>query len=348
MSSADARWITSSLRTTVPGASGLGRGTDESGDRRDGVLQARLVHISAMLVAVTPATGPSFTEVQVRHVLVPLDGSEFALQALPAGRVLAERFHAELHTISVAGGDDNARRLGALASAALGVDVGDDRALVVTGGEPAGVIARRAEELGSCLVCLSTHGRGRLRGALVGSVARSVLQRSSDAIVALGPSADNPGWTPRPRMWPEPLSVPRIVACVDGSATSEQVLPVTSAWARALTMSMTILTVVDDAPEPIRGERERSRYGSDGDAESYIEALVEQWSGSVADVDGEVIRDPIGPASGLRVHMDQRPAGLVAVTTHARSGMQRALLGAEAASIVHASVAPCLVVPVQT
>lgn len=299
-----------------------------------------------MLVTVTSPIGLPSTEPQFRHVLVPLDGSEFALQALPTARVLAERFRSELHTISVAGADDDAQRLRSLASAAVGVDVGDDRARVVTGGEPAETIAGRAAELGSCVVCLSTHGRGRLQGALVGSVARSLLQRSSEPMVALGPSADNPGWTPRPRRWPEPLSVPRIVACVDGSDTSEQVLPMAGAWARALSMSMTILTVADDAPMPIRGEQ-HSRYGSDADAESYVEALVEQWGASVAEVDGAVVRDPIGPASGLRVHLDQRPAGLVALTTHARSGMQRVRLGAAAASIVHASVAPCLVAPVR-
>ena len=294
----------------------------------------------------TSPIGLPLTELQVRNVLVPLDGSEFALQALPTARVLAERLPSELHTISVAGADDDAQRLRLLASAARGVDVGDDRAMVVTGGEPAETIARRAEQLRSCVVCLSTHGRGRLHGALIGSVARSLLQRASEPIVALGPSADNPGWTPRPRRWPEPLSVPRIVACVDGSDTSEQVLPTAVAWARALTMSMTILTVADDAHMPIRGEDHR-RYGSDADAETYIEALVEQWGASVADIDGTVIRDPIGPASGLRVHLDQRPAGLVALTTHARSGLQRTLLGAAAASMVHASVAPCLVAPVQ-
>ena len=295
---------------------------------------------------ITPADPPS-TDLQVGHVLVPLDGSEFALQALPTARVLAERFGAVLHTISVAGGDDDAQRLRALASAALGVEAGDDRVVIMVRGEPAEEIARRAEELGSCVVCLSTHGRGRLRGAFVGSVARSVLQRASAPMVALGPSADNPGWTPRPRTWPEPLSVPRILGCVDGSDTSEQVLPMAAAWARALGMSMTIVTVVDDAPEPISGERRHSRYGSDGDAESYVEALVEQWSGTVAGVDGAVVRDPLGPASGLRAHLDERPAGLVALTTHARSGMQRALLGAAAASMVHASVAPCLVAPAQ-
>ncbi len=293
-------------------------------------------------VAVTSPADLSSTELRVSHVLVPLDGSELALQALPTARVLAERLAAELHAISVAGAGDDAQRLRALASAALGVEVGDDRAVVVTGGEPAETISRRAQELGTCVVCMSTHGRGRLHGALVGSVARSVLQRSEDPMVVLGPSADNPGWTPRPRRWPEPLSVPRIVACVDGSDASEQVLPIAVAWAGALGMALTILTVKEDAPRPIRGER---RYG-EGDAGHYIDALVEQWSSSVADVDGEVIRDPIDPASGLRAHLDQRPAGLVALTTHARSGVQRALLGATAASMVHASPAPSLVAPV--
>jgi nucleotide-binding universal stress UspA family protein len=290
---------------------------------------------------------PALTKVEVRHVLVPLDGSEFALQAMPTARTLADRFGANLHTVSVAGAEEDADRVRALASAALGAGARDDRAFVVANGEPAEVIARRAQELGSCVVCLTTHGRGRLSGAVVGSVARSVLQRSSEPMVALGPSADNPGWSPRPRSWPEPLSVPRIVACVDGSETSEQVLTLAAAWARSLSMSMTILTVIEDALAPIRPEPQRSRYGTHGDAERYIDALVQEWRGRGSDVDGEVVRDPIGPASGLRVHLGQRPAGLVAVTTHARSGLPRALLGAAAASIVHASVAPCLVTPVQ-
>ena len=277
---------------------------------------------------------------------MPLDGSEFALQAMPTARALTERFGAELQTISIAGSDDDATRLRALASATLGVDIGDERVVVVAEGDPAEAITRRAENLSSCVVCLTTHGRGRLRGAVVGSVARSVLQRSPSPMIALGPRADNPGWSYRPSHWPEPLSIRRIVACVDGSETSEQVLPVAGAWARALGMSLTILTVVEDALPPLRPDRHESRYGQGRNAESYVEALTQKWGGYGTDVNGQVVRDPIGPASGIRAHLDQQPAGLVALTTHARSGMQRVLLGAAAANIVHASIAPCLVTPV--
>jgi nucleotide-binding universal stress UspA family protein len=268
-----------------------------------------------------------------------LDGSDLALQAMPTARVLARRFDAQLHTVTVARGAeiDRAR---AHASSALGVPLDDERVHVVDGGDPAEVIAKRAGSLGSCLVCLATHGRGRLRGALIGSVARSLLQRSGDPVVALGPLADNPGRSPRPRSWPEPLSVPRIVACVDGSDASEQVLPLAAAWAQALDMSLSILTVVED-------DRPTLRHDERADAEGYIEKLVQQWRAVVPHTDGEVLRDPIGPASAIRAHLDERAAGLVALTTHARSGVQRLRLGATAASIVHASVVPCLVAPVK-
>ena len=204
---------------------------------------------------------PSRPAVHVTSVLVPLDGSELALQAMPTARVLAQRLGADLHTVTVADGEDDAERVRALASAALGVPLAAGRVSVVTEGDPAEVITRRAETLGSCVVCMATHGRGRLGGALVGSVARSVLQRAVAPVIALGPSADNPGWSPRPRNWPEPLSVARIVACVDGSTTSEQVLPLAAAWAQALDMSLTIVTVIEDAPAPIRPDRRQSRYG---------------------------------------------------------------------------------------
>jgi nucleotide-binding universal stress UspA family protein len=287
------------------------------------------------------------TDLRIRNVLVPLDGSEFALRAMPTARALARRLDAQVHTLSVVWSAKQADRLRALASGALNVDMDDDRVVVVSDTEPADAIKRRALDLDPCVVCLTTHGRGRLRGVLVGSVARSLLQRSPDPIIALGPMADNPGWSPRPRSWPEPLSVPRIVACVDGSDTSEQVLPLAVRWARALRMSLTVLTVVEDAPPPIRPELSDRRYGGHVDAQHYISDLVEQWRDGGVEIDGEVLRDPIGPGDGIRLHLDERPAGLVAVTTHARSGVQRVLLGAAAASIVHASTAPSLVAPVQ-
>ena len=53
-------------------------------------------------------------DLHVKHVLVPLDGSESSLRAMLTARVLAERFGAELQTVSVGGADaaDRLRVLG--------------------------------------------------------------------------------------------------------------------------------------------------------------------------------------------------------------------------------------------
>lgn len=281
------------------------------------------------------------------HVLVPIDGSELSLRALPTARALAERLDAEVQSISIATDAHDAARLRTISAAMLDVDDEDERVSVMIGAEPAQAITVRAHELSPSVVCMSTHGRGRLSGALIGSVARSVVQRSPEPVVVLGPSADNPGWKPRPRRWPEPLSIPRIVACVDGTAASEQILPIAASWASTLDMALTILTITEDAPRSVDGAPRDRNYGPDGDADSYIEDLVKTWREKVANVDGEVERDPISPASGLHHHLDQRPAGLVAMTTNARSGLDRLFLGATAASLVHASVSPCLVAPVR-
>jgi nucleotide-binding universal stress UspA family protein len=283
---------------------------------------------------------------QFRHVLVPLDGSELADGAMPMARALADHFAADLGTISVAEHPGDVEKLRSHAANALGggTGTGDHRVSVVVDDAVPTAIARRAAELAPCLLCLSTHGHGRFAGAVLGSVARSLLQSTRQPLIAVGPYADRPRETvPKP---PPPLSIRRLVACVDGGPASERVLPVAVAWAEALGMSLTILTVAEPSPPPIRPDAAwRRSHGPDGDAEAYLERLADQWRDAAVAVDTYVVYDPIGAAQGLRVYLDQQPAGLIAVTTHARTGLRRALLGASAAAMVRSSTVPVLVVP---
>ena len=172
---------------------------------------------------------------------------------------------------------------------------------------------------GSCLICMSTNGRGRLGGALIGSVATAVLLESRDPIVAIGPLAERPLWLNTPR-WPDPLSVPRTVACVDGSTASEEILPVAWTWARALGMSLSIITVAEDGPAPLRPDRDSGPYAAAGGPQQYIDDLVESWATGPPPVDGHIVRDPIGAASGIGAHLAKKPAGLLALRTSARTG----------------------------
>jgi nucleotide-binding universal stress UspA family protein len=175
-------------------------------------------------------------------------------------------------------------------------------------------------------------------------VARSVLQTVREPMVAVGPFVDRPRWFGS-KLAP-PLSVPRVVACVDGGPPSERVLPVAAAWARVLGMSLTIITVAEPSPPPLRPDGTWHRHhGPDADAARYVTVLRDAWRDAAKEVQSHVVYDPVGAAEGLKVYLDSDPAGMLAVTTHARSGLRRIVLGAGAAAIVHASSAPVLVVP---
>ena len=256
----------------------------------------------------------------VRHVIVPIDGTAHAAAALPTARALASRIGAELSELSF--------------------DADEASAAIVT----------RAAALEPSVVVMGSRARGRLAGALRRSTARDVLRRTATPIVVVGPHADRPPSLVgrsrrRPLRWPEPLSIPRLIAAVDGSPASEEVLPVAAQWASALGMRLAIVTVAEDASLNASGHRS-NRFGPD-DPEGYVEGLAERWSEVLAGTTGEVVRDPIGPASGLRSHLAVQRAGLVAVATHVRDGLDRFRLGSTSADIVRVSSAPVLVVPMQ-
>ena len=278
-----------------------------------------------------------------RHVLVPLDGSDLAAGAVPAARRLAERFGAEIHTISVAESAAGADSLHRHAAEVLGVDPSDARVHVAVADDPAGAIRQQVDALGSCLVCMATHGRGRVVGALIGSVARSLLERGREPMIAVGPS----GARPDPdRPITAPLGADVLIACVDGSDASERVLPVASAWVHALGMVLTIITVAEPSPPPLRADATWHRHhGPQMDADEYMRRLGERWSEVAPAVRTEVVYNPVSAADGLADYLESHPTGLLAVTTHARTGLDRVVFGAGAAGIVHASTAPVLVVP---
>jgi hypothetical protein len=167
---------------------------------------------------------------------------------------------------------------------------------VVVGDDPVEAIERRRDELGDCLVCPSTHGRGRVSGAVVGSVARSLQQRNEAPLVAVGPMADRAESFDQ---WPEPLAVLRLAACVDGTPASEAVLPTTAAWASALVTRFSIVTVAEPVPPPVRpGATVTRRLGPDGDAEQYVTDLARRCADAATGVTGQVVYDPSAAPTG--------------------------------------------------
>ena len=135
--------------------------------------------------------------------------------------------------------------------------------------------------------------------------------------------------------------------CRRHAPTRSAALYLAAAWAARARDTLTLVTVAEPSPPPVRiGAPWRRHHGPNEDADEYIRRLGEQWAPDVPGLDTAVVYDPIGPASGLKDYLAAHPTGLVAVTSHVRDPLAISYFGSGAAEIVHASTAPVLVIPV--
>ena len=270
--------------------------------------------------------------VELAHVVVPLDGSDSAARAVPIARQLAALVGARLTVLAVSiPGEDHGSLQQHVEQTAARID-GD--AVLVEGDEVPVAILTAARQLPHHVVCMTSHGRGR-SASLVGSVAADLAARASEPLVLIGPQVPD-----------DHRLAGRLVACVDGSAPSESVLPTAASWAAALALGLSIVTVAEPVPEPVTpGAPYHRMHGPEVVAEDYVGRLVQQWQGHGLDVDGDAVYHPVSVAGGLADYLEGRPAALVAATTRARTGIARLVLGSVAAAIVRHATAPVLVVP---
>jgi nucleotide-binding universal stress UspA family protein len=268
---------------------------------------------------------------RVAAILVPLDGTKFSAIALPVATALAGRLGAEIHLLSaVAAVDEAAEREAELAAIELpGRHV---HRTAVVDLDPAGAIHEALRRLDDAVVCMASHGRGR-SAALVGSVATDVVARGHDPLIVVGPFIA------------EELKGAGVLACVDETPGSATLVPIALRWARLLGERLTIITVAEPVPPPVREHPVHRRFGPRGDVEGYLETLAAPLRAKGHDVGTLVIWDPISPGAGMRSHLEQYAVSLVVVGSHARRGLARFAFGSVAASVVHHSPSPVLVAP---
>jgi len=310
----------------------------------------------------------------IRSLVVPLDGSPFGEQALPAALAVARKTRVTIHLVQVllpvgsmapemplladevlvrrlmdqqraaqhAYLDRIARRLGEAGAPRV-------QTWLVEGDVVSGV-REQVEALKADLVILSTHGRGAFGRFWLGSVADQLVRTLTVPQLLIRPQGDEESVDLER---PQPLK--HLLVALDGSPLSEQILAPAANLAEAVEADLTLLRVVRPIPpeyvqaaelalgEAVRTsveEAERIETRLRTDAQDYLERLARP----LRERDLTVL---------TRVEVEERPApallrhaasaDVIALATHGRKGLARLFLGSVADKVVRGASVPVFV-----
>jgi Universal stress protein family len=252
-----------------------------------------------------------------RHLVVPLDGSEFAAHVLPVGVQLAAAAGVSVHVLGVARTDaELAWTYDHVVSDAqrAGVDVADVEVRVDP--DPAALLVGIAADERNVL-CLASHLRPKPIEMLMHSVGSRVIEQAARPVVVVGPNASS-AWVGDD-----------VVVALDGVSDAQPLLDAGTAWARQLGRSLRLVTVYEpvlaEVGEPnlfVRG------WGTSYDPDDYLEAMTKRVdTARLAGVTAVAIRDMSGAAAGLKQHLAHSPARLLVLgADRAPSRVARELL----------------------
>lgn len=292
-----------------------------------------------------------------RKLLVPLDGSTFGETALPVALDLAGKAGGivELATVrepltamvyqewmsSESGWeerylDEVADRLGRTSEVQL--------TTAVLAGGIAEALVEHATRIGADGLVMATHGRGPFSRTWLGSVADGVVRKATIPILLVRPEEPEEGRDV------DEIDFSRILVPLDGSQLAEEALEPAMSLGRLYGASYTLVRVVHfptglsspyipDAATLNRQVVDEAKAR----AESYLETVAGRLRADGAEVQTRVAVEP-QPGIGIVRLAREGGFGLLAMATHGRGGVSRALLGSVADKVIRSSHTPILVV----
>ncbi len=290
-------------------------------------------------------------------ILVPLDGSDFAENALSTAFAVAKRWPARVHLVSIEPPMPPIRDLPIEiemqgwaqkylddVQGRIRDRTGMDVETTAGEGPIRETIEAVAQELDADLIVLSTHGRGPLSRAWLGSIA-DALARSSEIPLLLV----------RPRDGGAPdlgadFAVSRLLVPLDGSRLAESALDPAQELGRCWGSELSLLRVVrypNEAlspylPDTVRMVEEAVRQGTAA-AEAYMVDVAGRLQAEGVEAETHVaVANSV--ARGILHHAEESGADLIALASHGHGGFRRAMLGSIADKVVRGAEHPVLVV----
>jgi len=277
-------------------------------------------------------------------ILVPLDGSEVAEQAISYVERLAQKLKSEVTLITVClPGDPLERALTeyierrAEKIQSLGVNT---RSLCIEGDSATSII-NFAEKNKVGLIVISTHGKTGISHWPLGSIASKVVQRSNIPVFLVRSS--------QPGKAPADNELDKILVTLDGSQFSEAIIPHVEKLAKSMNSEVTLLRVIESAKLPqLAAYSDREKYEKDfmakmeREAERYLDKKRTALESKGIKVNSTFL---IGkPVETILQYSEEKSAKLVALTTHGFSGISKWAYGSVASKIIEGSPKPILLV----
>ena len=305
-------------------------------EERRGLLFAERRYLPAFKPAAEQAA------VAFQRLLVPLDGSDFAEQALPLAQALSRAHDSQLTLLTVrqtagpprglplkqAGLDGDLREYEHyLQQVASGLEGQSAQLLpLVASGKVADQINAVAVEQEVDLLVMSTHGRSRVGRMLMGSVASDVLRQSIRPMLLVRPGQVAESRTP---------AFARLMVTLDGSGEAELVLPYAQALAARFSSKIFLLSVPDD----LQAENQLRNLTR------YLEDVADTLTASGLAVHTMVAGSD--PAHTIVELARANDVDLIMLATHGRGGRDRLMFGSVADTVVRNCHRPIFMVPVR-
>jgi nucleotide-binding universal stress UspA family protein len=261
------------------------------------------------------------------EVLACLDGSQLAQEILPLAHGITAAASASLTLIRVvADADELAAEESDLRQCARRY-----RAEVrfLLSADPAAAIVGELAAKPNAIAAMTTHGRTAWTEAILGSVALRVIQGSSRPVILYrAVSGDGEA----------PTRISTLVLALDGSEFAERMIPFAAEMAKALAGRLLLVQALPQQPAipALAGNSKSDILES-----SYIHGVGRKIKREVGiDCEWEVLHGD--PADALCRYLKNMPETMLAMTSHARGGLQRALLGGVAAACLRRAGVPLL------
>lgn len=291
-----------------------------------------------------------------QSILVALDGSPLAEQALPQAAMLAHLLDAPLllarvpETVARQVPGASTWTIDAIESPEALIEAEDYLARTAASPDLAGLLVqtmtpshpvtdgllRAIAMTQPQVVVMTTHGRSGLRRATLGSVADQLVH-ASPVPVCLVRCSETPS---------APIGLRRILVPLDGSAAAEAALPDALRLARSAGAALVLLRV-PTVPGYTTVLPETAAWAADLLRDKAIEATgyLDTLAGTLDDAGIEITTDVEivtagGIAGGLLASADEHAADLIVMATHGRTGFRRWMLGSVASDLMRHTERP--------